>query len=45
LKGLSAKGELHAYPHMGFWQPMDTMRDRQYLEELWAAGKAPWKNW
>jgi len=45
LKGLSAKGELHAYRHMGFWQPMDTMRDRQYLEELWAEGKAPWKNW
>ena len=45
LKGLSAKGELHAYKHRGFWQPMDTMRDRQYLEELWAAGKAPWKNW
>jgi len=45
LKGLSAKGELHAYRHMGFWQPMDTIRDRQYLEELWAAGKAPWKNW
>jgi glucose-1-phosphate cytidylyltransferase len=45
LKGLSAKGELHAYKHRGFWQPMDTMRDRQYLEELWVAGKAPWKNW
>jgi glucose-1-phosphate cytidylyltransferase len=45
LRGLSAKGELHAYKHRGFWQPMDTMRDRQYLEELWAAGKAPWKNW
>ena len=45
LKGLSAKGELHAYKHRGFWQPMDTVRDRQYLEELWAAGKAPWKNW
>jgi glucose-1-phosphate cytidylyltransferase len=45
LKGLSAKGELHAYRHLGFWQPMDTMRDRQYLEELWAEGKAPWKNW
>jgi len=45
LKGLSANGELHAYRHMGFWQPMDTMRDRQYLEELWAEGKAPWKNW
>jgi glucose-1-phosphate cytidylyltransferase len=45
LKGLSARGELHAYKHRGFWQPMDTVRDRQYLEELWAAGKAPWKNW
>ena len=45
LKGLSAESELHAYKHRGFWQPMDTMRDRQYLEELWAAGKAPWKNW
>jgi glucose-1-phosphate cytidylyltransferase len=45
LKGLSAKGELHAYLHRGFWHPMDSMRDRQYLEELWAAGKAPWKNW
>jgi len=45
LKGLCAKGELHAYKHRGFWQPMDTMRDRQYLEELWATGKAPWKNW
>jgi glucose-1-phosphate cytidylyltransferase len=45
LRGLSAKGELHAYKHQGFWQPMDTIRDRQYLEELWTAGKAPWKNW
>lgn len=45
LRGLAAKGELHAYKHRGFWQPMDTMRDRHYLEELWAAGKAPWKNW
>jgi len=45
LKGLSAKGELHAYRHRGFWHPMDSMRDRQYLEELWASGKAPRKNW
>jgi len=45
LKGLSAEGQLHAYRHRGFWQPMDTMRDRQHLEELWVAGKAPWKNW
>ena len=45
LRGLCAKGELHAYKHQGFWQPMDTLRDRHYLEELWASGKAPWKNW
>ena len=45
LRGLCAKGELHAFKHQGFWQPMDTLRDRQYLEELWASGKAPWKNW
>jgi glucose-1-phosphate cytidylyltransferase len=45
LRNLATKGELHAYKHRGFWQPMDTMRDRHYLEELWAAGKAPWKNW
>ena len=45
LRGLCAKGELHAFKHQGFWQPMDTLRDRHYLEELWASGKAPWKNW
>jgi len=45
LRGLCAKGELHAIKHQGFWQPMDTLRDRHYLEELWASGKAPWKNW
>ena len=45
LKRLSAKGDLYAYRHRGFWQPMDTMRDRQYLEDLWATGKAPWKIW
>ena len=31
--------------HNGFWQPMDTLRDKNYLEELWASGKAPWKGW
>jgi glucose-1-phosphate cytidylyltransferase len=45
LRELAKRGELHAHLHNGFWQPMDTMRDRQHLEELWAAGKAPWKNW
>jgi len=36
---------LSAYRHYGFWQPMDTLRDRMYLEELWASKKAPWKRW
>lgn len=43
LEALSARGELSAYRHDGFWQCMDTLRDRTYLEELWASGKAPWK--
>ena len=34
-----------AWQHSGFWQPMDTLRDKTYLEELWASGKAPWKTW
>ncbi len=38
-------GELSAYRHNGFWAPMDTIRDREYLEEMWMAGKAPWKVW
>jgi len=45
LQRLASSGQLHAFRHQGFWQPMDTMRDRQYLEDLWATGKAPWKNW
>ena len=45
LNTLAARGELMAYEHNGFWQPMDTLRDKQLLEELWASGKAPWKNW
>ena len=45
LKKLSELGELSAYEHRGFWQPMDTLRDKNYLEELWAAGKAPWRCW
>ena len=45
LKGLAADGELTAYHHTGFWQPMDTLRDRHYLEGLWTQGQAPWKVW
>lgn len=45
LERLAKSGELRAFFHEGFWQPMDTLRDRQYLEELWDAGKAPWRVW
>lgn len=45
LEGLSNDRQLYAYEHTGFWQPMDTLRDKVYLEELWASGKAPWKVW
>lgn len=45
LCSLAADGELSAYRHRGFWQPMDTLRDRVHLENLWAESKAPWKTW
>jgi len=45
LARLAQSGELMAYEHEGFWQPMDTLRDKIMLEELWASGKAPWKTW
>ena len=45
LERLTSDGELMAYRHCGFWQPMDTVRDRQLLESLWASGNAPWKTW
>ncbi|MCG3773727.1 MAG: Glucose-1-phosphate cytidylyltransferase [Nitrospira sp.] len=45
LEKLAEDGQLAAYQHHGFWQPMDTLRDKNYLEELWASGKAPWKVW
>jgi len=45
MKKLVADGELMAYEHPGFFQPMDTLRDRNSLEALWASGKAPWKLW
>ncbi|GAV22602.1 glucose-1-phosphate cytidylyltransferase [Carboxydothermus pertinax] len=45
LETLAKNGQLMAYKHYGFWQPMDTMRDKNLLEELWKSGKAPWKLW
>ena len=45
LERLADEGQLTAYRHSGFWQPMDTLRDRNMLEELWATNKAPWKVW
>ena len=45
LETLAEQGQLAAYTHDGFWQPMDTLRDKTHLEELWASGKAPWKLW
>ena len=45
LMSLAEDGDLMAYQHEGFWQPMDTLRDKNLLEELWESGKAPWKNW
>lgn len=43
LQRLSAEGQLAAYRHAGFWHPMDTLRDKRYLEELWLSGRAPWR--
>ncbi len=45
LMQLADNGELMAYEHHGFWQPMDTLRDKNLLEQLWASNKAPWKKW
>lgn len=45
LTRLAANGQLMAFEHKGFWQPMDTLREKNLLEELWASGKAPWKVW
>jgi len=45
LETLAESNQLKAYSHEGFWQPMDTLRDKNLLEELWASGKAPWKVW
>jgi len=45
LEALAAQGELQAFEHAGFWQPMDTLRERTFLEQLWVSGEAPWKTW
>ena len=45
LESLAQQGQLESFFHSGFWRPMDTLRDKTTLEELWASGKAPWKSW
>jgi len=45
LQQLAKDGQLGAFRHEGFWQPMDTLRDKNHLEELWSSGAAPWKTW
>ena len=45
LERLAREGQLRSWFHRGFWQPMDTLRDKQHLEQLWESGKAPWKTW
>jgi glucose-1-phosphate cytidylyltransferase len=45
LESIAHNGQLESFEHKGFWQPMDTLRDKNYLEEQWCSGKAPWKTW
>ncbi len=45
MEKLAADGQMSAYKHDGFWQPMDTLREKMLLEDLWASRKAPWKVW
>jgi len=45
LIGLASEGQLAAFRHEGFWQPMDTLRDKIQLDALWASGNPPWKTW
>jgi glucose-1-phosphate cytidylyltransferase len=45
LAQLAAMDQLRAFRHHGFWQPMDTLREKNLLEELWTSGQAPWKTW
>jgi glucose-1-phosphate cytidylyltransferase len=45
LQRLAREGQLMAFQHDDFWHPMDTLRDRNYLEDLWSRGQAPWRVW
>ena len=45
LEELAAERQLNVYKHSGYWQPMDTLREKIHLEELWESGQAPWKVW
>jgi glucose-1-phosphate cytidylyltransferase len=45
LEALARDNQLSAYSHFGFWQPMDTLRDKNFLEDLWQSGRAPWRVW
>jgi glucose-1-phosphate cytidylyltransferase len=45
MEKLAVSGELQTFRHDGFWQPMDTLRDKQQLDAIWASGNAPWKTW
>jgi glucose-1-phosphate cytidylyltransferase len=45
MKQLVREGQFSAFQHRGFWHPMDTLRDKRRLEEMWNSGKAPWKVW
>jgi glucose-1-phosphate cytidylyltransferase len=45
MESLASSGQLAAWIHRGFWQPMDTLRDKQHLTAMWESGSAPWKRW
>ena len=45
LQSAATEGQLSAFVHKGFWRPMDTLRDKNHLEEMWSNGKAPWRVW
>jgi glucose-1-phosphate cytidylyltransferase len=45
MRALAREGQLASYRHHGFWQAMDTLRDRNQLEQLWSSGRAPWRTW
>jgi glucose-1-phosphate cytidylyltransferase len=45
LQSLAQQKQLSVWKHHGFWQPMDTLREKNHLEDLWLTGKAPWKTW